>query len=322
MKSKTKKILMLISTILIFIIDLSYALNIYLGIIDLESYSDTLSNKSQTILLSLCAFVNLISIICISRNLFANKKKIIILNIIQVLLGNIFNIIFGIFNIIIISIKTTDIDEAKSVRKELPVLEDITKYKWYVYFSVFLFLFIICYTPIISLLPLPNSQAIKISIIVLLYVIQIISLLIPMHSELKRDFIVFKNNFKTYISKMLPGFGIILIAYIISNLSLINIVNNISTNQSIINRWPIYISAFVAIIIAPLTEELMFRGFMKKFLNNNTIFLIASSLIFGALHITVADSLSQLLYIIPYTILGFAFSLNYIKTKNIASNFI
>ena len=33
-----------------------------------------------------------------------------------------------------------------------------------------------------------------------------------------------------------------------------------------------------------------------------------------------SENLSQILFIIPYSILGFAFSLNYVKTKNIASN--
>ena len=32
------------------------------------------------------------------------------------------------------------------------------------------------------------------------------------------------------------------------------------------------------------------------------------------------SSLLQLLFIIPYSVLGLAFSLNYVKTKNIASN--
>jgi len=44
------------------------------------------------------------------------------------------------------------------------------------------------------------------------------------------------------------------------------------------------------------------------------------SLIFGGLHVLSADSLKQVLFIIPYSVLGFAFSLNYVKTKNIASN--
>ena len=64
----------------------------------------------------------------------------------------------------------------------------------------------------------------------------------------------------------------------------------------------------------------MFRGFIRKFIKNDILFIILSSLIFGGLHVLSADSVLQLLYIIPYSVLGLAFSLNYVKTKNIASN--
>ena len=256
MKQKTKKRILLFSTILVLIIDLVYAINIYFEIINLESFGSTisLSKNSQIAFLSICAIVNCISVFLISKDLLKHKKAIIVLNIIQFLFGNLFNIISSIFNIIIISRKTTDVDNNNTKEKKgLPVLEDITKHKWYVYLLIFIFLLIICYSPI-------------------------------------------------------------------TNLFLISFVGNIPTNQAIIYEWPIYISAFIAILIAPLTEELMFRGFMKKFIKNDVLFVILSSLVFGGLHVTVANSLSQVLFIIPYSILGLAFSLNYVKTRNIASN--
>ena len=216
--------------------------------------------------------------------------------------------------------KTKDIEDVKKEKKDLPVLEEINEHSKLLYFIIFVFLFIICYTPATDLLPIPNTKVSAIITVSLLYIIQICSLVIPMLKELKRDFVAFKNNFKIYISNMLPRFGIIFIVYAISSLALVSFVGNISTNQEIISQWPIYISAFLAIIIAPLTEELMFRGFMKKFIKNDILFIILSSLIFGGLHIMQSENLSQILFIISDSILGFAFSLNYAKTKNIASN--
>jgi len=322
MKQKTKKILLLISTILTFVVDLSYAFALYAGLIELEVVGDiaTISNNAQMIILFICAIVNLISIILISKNFITHKKKLIILNVIHLLLGNIVNIISGIINIILLSTKTKDIEEKVKEKKELPVLEDITKHKWYVYFIIFTFLFIICYTPVIDYLPLPDTKLATIITMIVLYGIQLISLVIPMANELKRDFVVFKNNFKLYLSKILPRFGIIIIAYFISNLTLMLFIQNLPSNQAILNSWPIYITAPLAIIIAPLIEELMFRGFIKKFIKNNVLFVILSALIFGGLHVISADSMQQVLFIIPYSILGFAFSLNYVKTKNIVSN--
>ena len=321
MKLKTKKTLILLLTIIVSLIDLSYAICLYTGIVNLESSENSLiTNNSQALFLTICGVVNLISILFIIKDILKHKKAIITLNIIQLFFGNLFNIISGVINIVLLSMKTKDIEDVKKEKKDLPVLEEINEHSKLLYFIIFVFLFIICYTPATDLLPIPNTKVSAIITVSLLYIIQICSLVIPMLKELKRDFVAFKNNFKIYISNMLPRFGIIFIVYAISSLALVSFVGNISTNQEIISQWPIYISAFLAIIIAPLTEELMFRGFMKKFIKNDILFIILSSLIFGGLHIMQSENLSQILFIIPYSILGFAFSLNYVKTKNIASN--
>lgn len=322
MNQKTKKIILLIFTILALLINISYVFAIYTGAINLEVAGNAtqISKNSQLAILLMCALVNLISVIFISKSLITHKKKLIILNVAQLLFGTIFNIIVAIINIIILATKTKDVEEPPKVKKELPVLEDITKHKWYVYFIIFVLLFIICYTPFSNLIPIPNTRIATIIFMVLLYIVQITALVIPMLNELKRDFGVFKNNLKLYLSNILPRFGIVALGYLIANLFVLTLVGNIPNNQAILSSWPIYITAFLAIIVAPLTEELMFRGFIRKFIKNDILFVLISSIIFGALHITSADSLQQVLYIIPYSILGSAFSLNYVKTKNIASN--
>lgn len=321
MKLKTKKIILLTTSIITLLINLGYAYDINIGAINLDVAGDIaqLSNNTQLVLLYICATINLIATFFISKNLIVHKKKLIFLNIIQFLLGTIFNIACGIINIFILSSKTKDVEEIKE-KKELPVLEDINEHKWYIYLIIFVFLFAICYSPIGNMIPIPETKIASIIAMALLYIIQITLLVIPMKKELKRDFIAFKNNFNLYLSKMLPRFGIIIIFYIFFTIPISSIVGDISTNQAVLYSLPIYLTAFLAIFVGPLTEELMFRGFIRKFIKNNVLFVIVSSLIFGALHITTADSLQQMLYIIPYSILGFAFSLNYVKTKNIVSN--
>lgn len=321
MNLKTKKIFLTVLSILALVVDLAYAIALLAGFIELEVVGDLaeISKNSQIIILCICALTNFISLFLIKSNLIKHKKKLITLNVIQLLLGNIFNLTAGVINIIILCRKTESIEEIKE-KKELPVLEDITKHKWYVYFIIFVFLFILCYTPATNLLPIPDTQNAAIIAIVITYIIQVTLLIVPFLSELKRDFVIFIKNFKTYLSNMLPRFGFVATLYFICNLSLMSFTGNIPTNQAILTSWPLYITAFLAIIIAPLTEELMFRGFMKKFIKYDGLFVVLSSLIFGGLHVITADSLHQLLFIIPYSVLGFAFSLNYIKTKNIASN--
>ena len=322
MEFKKQKTTLLITSILGLIISIFYIIALISGNIVLET-ADELGNISfndQLAILGLCGVANLISIFLVIKDILKHKKTLIFLNILQFLFGSIFNILFAIINFFALS-KVKDPNQIKE-KKELPVLEDITKHKWYIYFIIFVFLFIICYTPALDVLPLPQTKNAAIITMVILYIIQVSLLVIPMWNELKRDFVVFKNNLKLYFSKTLPRFGLILIAYFISNFALTILAGTIPTNQAVINEWPLYISAFLAIIIAPLTEELMFRGFLKKFIKNNVLFVIASSLIFGGLHVIQADSLQQFLFIIPYSILGFAFSLNYVKTKNIVSNIV
>ena len=322
MNKKTKKILLLISTIFTLLICITNIFAIYIGDLELEAVGDVmqLSYTAQLLILGICSLVNLISLVFIAKDFVTHKKKLIILNVVQLLLGTTINIISAIINIVLLSTKTKDVEEKIKEKKQLPILENITKYKWYVYFIIFVLLFAICYTPIIDMLPIPDTKLATIITMIVLYIIQITALVIPMFNELKRDFNVFKNNFKLYLGNMLPRFGIILIGYFISSLSVLILAGNISNNQALLSKWPIYITAFLAIIIAPLIEELMFRGFIKKFIKNDILFVIISSLVFGGLHVTSADSLQQVLYIIPYSVLGLAFSLNYVKTKNIASN--
>jgi len=322
MKQKNKKILLLLSTILTLIITIGYICAISTGLIKLEIIGDVtqVNSNTQLILLYICAISNILALIFILKDIISHKKKIIILNVIQLLLGTIFNIISAIINIVIVATKTKDVEEKVKEKKPLPVLKDITKHKWYVFFIIFIFLFAICYTPIINLIPIPQTLIASIITMVAIYVIKIVGLILPMLNELKRDFIIFKNNFKLYLSNMLPRFGLIVLLYFISSFSVLLFVGDIPNNQEALLSLPLYLTGFLAIVVGPLTEELMFRGFIKKFIKNDIVFLIISSLIFGGLHVLSADSLEQFLFIIPYSVLGFAFSLNYIKTKNIASN--
>ena len=322
MKQKTKKMILLISTVLTLLTTLSYIIAISTGALELEVIGDTtqISSTSQLSILVICSIANIISLFFIFKDMIKHKKKLIILNIIQLLFGTLFNILGAIINIVVINLKTKDVEEKVKEKKELPILEDITKHKWYVYFILFIFIYAICYTPLLNLIPIPETLSATIITMIAIYIIQVAVLIIPMFNELKRDFIVFKNNFKLYLSNILPRFGIITLVYLVCSILTLAIVKETPTNQEALLSLPLYITAFLAIIVGPLTEELMFRGFIKKFIKNDVLFIIISALVFGGLHVLSADSLQQLLFIVPYSVLGFAFSLNYVKTKNIASN--
>ena len=135
------------------------------------------------------------------------------------------------------------------------------------------------------------------------------------------DFIDYKQNIKYYINNYLKYWFLNLGLMMITNIIIINITNiNNSTNQEyitkLLGKYPIY-TIVATILIAPLTEELIFRLNIRKIFKNNILFIITSGLVFGALHMTVATSIKELLFIIPYSIPGFIFAYTLTKSKNI-----
>lgn len=133
-----------------------------------------------------------------------------------------------------------------------------------------------------------------------------------------------KKNIITNIKQSLKYWYKGVIIMIISN-TLINIINNgdIATNEEtvrlLIEEVPLYM-AFNIIIYAPITEELIFRKALSKSFSNKYLYIIASGLLFGGLHvISEINNWKQLLYIIPYASLGIAFASLYKKSNNIFS---
>lgn len=86
--------------------------------------------------------------------------------------------------------------------------------------------------------------------------------------------------------------------------------------QKMINNYPI-ISSITTCICAPIIEEIIFRKALKDAIENKTLYIIASGLIFGGLHVINSNSLIELLYIIPYGIMGSAFAYTLEKTDNL-----
>lgn len=128
----------------------------------------------------------------------------------------------------------------------------------------------------------------------------------------------FLENIDIGIKYWLAGLTIMMV----SNIIITFVVNlgqaaNEQAVQSMISSLP-WLMLINAGIIAPCTEEIVFRKGFKKAFPNKWLFIILSGLIFGALHvITSMTSPIELLYIIPYGALGAAFAYMYQKTDTI-----
>ena len=77
----------------------------------------------------------------------------------------------------------------------------------------------------------------------------------------------------------------------------------------------------MGIFYAPIAEELLFRGCLRKLIKNDILFIIISGIGFGAWHVVGYDqSILQYLYIIPYSMIGIGLSYVYAKTNNLTTN--
>lgn len=127
-----------------------------------------------------------------------------------------------------------------------------------------------------------------------------------------------KKYFTTYIKYWFIALGIMMF----SNLIIMLFTStDLSNNEQLIRQQfeqnPIYIF-ITAVLFAPIIEELVFRQSFRNIIKNDTLFILVSGLVFGALHvITTLETATDLLYLIPYSAPGIIFAYTLVKSKNI-----
>lgn len=143
--------------------------------------------------------------------------------------------------------------------------------------------------------------------------------------DIKKDFKNYFNqdiatNLKTSIKYWIIG----LILMIIANYIILVLTNNaVSQNEEavrdLIDKVPLFM-IFESLIFAPITEEIIFRKSIKDITNHKLLYPLISGLSFGLVHvITSYTNYQELLFIIPYSVVGFTFAKCYQKTDNIFS---
>lgn len=142
------------------------------------------------------------------------------------------------------------------------------------------------------------------------------------YPKLKQDFQDMKKNHMNYYSKYLKYWLIAILIMMVSNLLIAQFTQNqVASNeqavQDLFEISPIYIF-FSAVIFAPIVEELVFRQSIRNIIPKDFLFIVASGLIFGGLHVFgEMGSLTELFYLIPYCAPGIAFAYILTKTDNI-----
>lgn len=194
-----------------------------------------------------------------------------------------------------------------------------------------LLLLLLLFSSIVAaLLGINYSSLSQINKIIFLFICDIIYLaflIFCYFKTVKTDLKDYIKNFGTYFEESFKYWLAGLIGMVVTNLLIIfltknNMANNEEAVRSLIDSAPLYMLLNVS-IYAPLTEELIFRKGFKDMLKTKWVFIIMSGLTFGAMHVVSSiTTMSDLLFIIPYSCLGIAFAYNYYKSDNIFSTIV
>lgn len=267
----------------------------------------------QVIMLGICLILTIFNIV-LCKDVQKNKHKIALLSCITMITGSIYNIVAGFVTLIIIYKNGKDDKDETSLKR----LDDAKGLNKWIYAILFIILFIVFYTPIVSNWFTNWNPWLK---IILYYGGRVVFAVIPFFSILKRDIKEFISQKGIYIKEVIKAFSITLLFYLPITLIIRLIIGEESTNQSLIKEIPLWITAILAIIIAPISEEVLFRGFLRRIFKNETVFIVISALIFGAIHcMFLEENLVMYLYIIPYAIMGAGMAKLYAKTNNLCTN--
>lgn len=324
MKNKNKKIVIIVLNaiaIVLNVFSLFSLLMVKLFSTQIEEYKKLIENVNlvpQVIIIGICIIMSILSII-FSIKIEKNKTKVGLCLLISTMIGSLYNIIAGFISIIILYRKNSE--EQEVLMPKLPEIKNkmIIRLLYLLLFTVlFIFLYVGLFANIIGNLIKDWNFILR---VVFIYSLQVILTVLPLIKNLIRDVKAFIKNRKIYFGEMVKTFSIMILIYIPMTLVVKLIVGEESTNQNTLKYLPIAFMCIIGIFIAPMCEELMFRGLLRKVFKNDIVFIIISSLIFGLIHCMYKETnLLMYLYIIPYAVMGVGFAKLYSKTDNLCTN--
>ena len=160
---------------------------------------------------------------------------------------------------------------------------------------------------------------------ILVYLILFLVLALIYHKRLIHDLKEFKKEYVFIAFKnWMIGLGAMFIANIVISSFGGELATNEEANRNLLAMYPI--SSFISMVfLGPIIEEITFRASFKKAFSKWYTFAIVTSLLFGAAHIQtffVTYDFMELLYLIPYSALGFFFAKAFYETDNIYTSYL
>ena len=196
-------------------------------------------------------------------------------------------------------------------------------------FCILSFLGLLVFSSIIQLILatfIKNTMICSILANIVLIVFLVLLYLRDLTSEIKR----YKESFKSIFSKSFKTYIIGFMGMIFFNAIISIFLKNISSNEEQVREMLFnntLLSLLSISIIAPISEELIFRKSLDPVIKNKWVYVIVSGLLFGFAHILTnilgeTFVLTDLFYILPYGALGASFALMDRDTKTVCSSIV
>lgn len=167
------------------------------------------------------------------------------------------------------------------------------------------------------------SDKVRIYAVIGYYLVTFALCLYVFRDRYKRDFFFLKNDFSRYIKYIFKMWGVMLLASLGAAILVMLLNGNTqSANQEALTTLPVWFMIPAACIWAPVVEEAIFRGVLRRFISNDVIFVIVSSVTFGLLH-TIGQEATLYLTIVQslqYIAMGAVMAIVYVKSNNITTN--
>ena len=141
--------------------------------------------------------------------------------------------------------------------------------------------------------------------------------------RLKHDFKAFKENSGSYIGYIFKWWGIMLGLSFVAAMIRLLLGGAVETaNQEALNSAPLWYVGPLAIIWAPVVEEGIFRGGLRRFIKNDKLFIVLSAVLFGLLHTIGTETGLYNIFVqsLQYLVMGGVMAYTYTKTNNIFVN--
>lgn len=262
----------------------------------------------------------------VTNNILKKKGKLIALSLVCLFVTeNAIVLILSLLNIIILALlkRKNPEDFPEKQKKEIPAVEYKAATKKEMIFALVVLIVYFLQFLLASIINLETFTQ-RLIVQILVDVVILVLVILCFKDKLKRDLKLFKENAKAYLQYILPKIGIIYLLFLlVSIVSMLISKEASSVNQETLETLPKWYMAPMAIIWAPIVEELIFRGIFRRFIKNNTIFIIVSGAIFGVLHTIGEASLANIIIMaMPYAVLGGGWAYLYAKTDNITNNIL